>query len=102
VIENFGAVAVARVGDEYFAVQDRCPHSEASLSEGFIEDGRLVCPLHFAEFDLEDGTAHNAPKGCPNAQAYRIEIDRGEFFISLPAPITAPTSALDGRPSSHE
>ena len=38
-IEKDGrAICVARVGDEVFAVDDTCSHSDASLSEGDITD----------------------------------------------------------------
>lgn len=81
-----GDIVVTRQGDAYFALQDRCPHADASLSEGFLEGRRIVCPLHFAEFDLLTGTAHNAPKGCPNAKAYRVVSQDGDLYLCLPEP----------------
>lgn len=83
--DSVGDIVVVRQGDAYFALQDRCPHAEASLSEGFIEGGRIVCPLHFAEFDLATGAVHGGPKGCPRARAYRIDAEGDGFFIHVPA-----------------
>lgn len=83
-VEPIGEVVVARVGNEYFGLQDRCPHAEALLSEGFLEGRRLVCPLHFAEFDLATGTPYNAPKGCSKARSFLIEPQGDQFFIWLP------------------
>ncbi|WP_192246493.1 FAD-dependent oxidoreductase [Mesorhizobium silamurunense] len=83
-VEPIGEIVVARVGDEYFGLQDRCPHAEASLSEGFLEGRRLVCPLHFAEFDLATGTPYNAPKGCSKARSFLIEPQGDQFFIWVP------------------
>ena len=54
-------VCVARLGDEVFAVADTCSHSEASLSEGDISDGKIECWLHGAEFDLRTGEALSLP-----------------------------------------
>jgi len=54
-------VCVARLGDEIFAVADTCSHSEASLSEGDISDGKIECWLHGAEFDLRTGEALSLP-----------------------------------------
>lgn len=52
-IEKDGrAICVARVGDEVFAVDDTCSHSDASLSEGDVTDFKIECWLHGAEFDL--------------------------------------------------
>ena len=35
------AVCVARVGNEVFAIEDTCSHSEASLSEGEITGTKI-------------------------------------------------------------
>ncbi|MGO7135816.1 FAD-dependent oxidoreductase [Rhizobium leguminosarum] len=82
--EPVGEIVLTRQGENYFALQDRCPHADASLSEGFVDGCRIVCPLHFAEFDLTTGAAHNAPKGCQNAKAYRVEPQNGALFIYVP------------------
>jgi NADPH-dependent 2,4-dienoyl-CoA reductase/sulfur reductase-like enzyme/uncharacterized protein YcbX/nitrite reductase/ring-hydroxylating ferredoxin subunit len=85
-VQSVGEIALTRQGNDYFALQDRCPHADASLSEGFVEGCRLVCPLHFAEFDLSNGAAHNAPKGCKDALAYTVLSEDGELFLCVPAP----------------
>lgn len=58
---NGVAVCVARVGDEVFAIEDTCTHSEASLSEGEITGTKIECWLHGAEFDLRTGEALTPP-----------------------------------------
>jgi 3-phenylpropionate/trans-cinnamate dioxygenase ferredoxin subunit len=55
------AVCLARVGEEVFAVEDTCSHSEASLSEGEISGTKIECWLHGAEFDLRTGEALTPP-----------------------------------------
>ncbi|WP_411037698.1 FAD-dependent oxidoreductase [Shinella sp. BYT-45] len=84
-----GDIVLVRQGEAYFALQDKCPHADASLSEGFLEGGRIVCPLHFAEFDLASGAVHGGPKGCPRARSYRIEIEDGCLYLHAPAPTNA-------------
>ena len=54
-------VCIARVGEEVFAVADMCTHSEASLSEGDINNYKIECWLHGAEFDLRTGEALTPP-----------------------------------------
>lgn len=80
-IPGIGEIVVARAGERYFGIQKQCPHGSASLAEGFLENGRIVCPLHFAEFDLTTGDAFSAPNGCPKAVTYRIEADNGLLYI---------------------
>ena len=42
-------------GERVFACERACPHEQADLSLGRVADGRLLCPRHFASFDLNDG-----------------------------------------------
>ena len=48
-------VFVARVGDQFFAADNRCPHFGAKLAEGKLEGTILTCPRHASQFDLKDG-----------------------------------------------
>jgi 3-phenylpropionate/trans-cinnamate dioxygenase ferredoxin subunit len=48
---------LARVGDVYYAADDRCPHMGASLSQGSLEGNIVTCPKHGSQFDLVDGHA---------------------------------------------
>jgi nitrite reductase/ring-hydroxylating ferredoxin subunit len=79
--DHLGAVSVIQRHGRYFAVSDRCPHAEASLLEGFIERGRIVCPVHFAEFDLVTGLPFNAPPGCGRLPSYEVEQRGDELFL---------------------
>jgi 3-phenylpropionate/trans-cinnamate dioxygenase ferredoxin subunit len=62
---NGVTVCVARIGDEVYAVEDTCTHSEASLSEGEISGTKIECWLHGAEFDLRTGEALTPPATTP-------------------------------------
>jgi 3-phenylpropionate/trans-cinnamate dioxygenase ferredoxin subunit len=50
-------VLLARVGDRYYAIGNRCPHMGGDLSAGKIEGNIVTCPRHRAQFDVTDG--HN-------------------------------------------
>jgi 3-phenylpropionate/trans-cinnamate dioxygenase ferredoxin subunit len=65
IVHNGVAVCVARVGDDVYAVEDTCTHSEASLSEGEITGTKIECWLHGAEFDLRTGEALTPPATAP-------------------------------------
>ena len=54
-------VALVRTAGRLYAVDDTCTHEEASLSDGFIEDGKIECPRHGAMFDLATGSALSLP-----------------------------------------
>ncbi len=48
-------VLVAKVGDKFYAVQNRCPHMGGNLSQGKLEGTIVTCPRHASQFDLRDG-----------------------------------------------
>ena len=54
-------VAVFKIGGRLQAVQDACPHMGASLADGRLEDGRVVCHWHGWSFDLESGQGSLTP-----------------------------------------
>ncbi|OAN75750.1 hypothetical protein A8B82_02135 [Sulfitobacter sp. EhC04] len=69
---EYGVLAVTRTNGRVYAVADACPHALASLSDGFVADGHIVCPVHFAEFDLADGTPRKAPAGCRKLTVHAV------------------------------
>jgi 3-phenylpropionate/trans-cinnamate dioxygenase ferredoxin subunit len=48
-------VLLARVGDQLYAVGNRCPHMGGNLSRGTLESAVITCPLHGSQFDVTDG-----------------------------------------------
>jgi nitrite reductase/ring-hydroxylating ferredoxin subunit len=79
------------------AFVDRCSHEAARISEGFIEDDEVECPLHGARFDLDTGLPRSLPavKGLEPVAAL---VDAGEVFLAIVAqgPRAAPASAGEG------
>ena len=55
------AVLVCHLDEGWFAVDDKCTHAEARLSEGWLRGCRLACPLHGAAFDVRDGRVLGPP-----------------------------------------
>jgi 3-phenylpropionate/trans-cinnamate dioxygenase ferredoxin subunit len=48
-------VLIARVSDQFYAADNRCPHFGAKLAEGKLEGTVLTCPRHASQFDVKDG-----------------------------------------------
>ena len=77
---NGSVVAVFKVDNEYFAIQNRCSHAEASLSEGEVYDCKVESPLHGAEFDLKTGEALTLPATKPIA-TYTTEVNENSVLV---------------------
>jgi len=75
------AVCVARVGNEVFAIEDTCSHSEASLSEGEMTGTKIECWLHGAEFDLRTGEALTPP-ATEGLKTFKVERSGDQVVIT--------------------
>lgn len=74
-------VLVAWQDDRPHAIEDACNHAGASLSEGWIEEGCVVCPVHGYAFELATGKLLR-PKGlCSNQRTYETAIEGDEVAI---------------------
>lgn len=77
-------IALFHVGDEFYAMNDRCSHGNASMSEGYLEDDATVeCPLHAASFCLKTGKALCLPATDAIA-TYPVSVEDGTVYIDLP------------------
>lgn len=54
-------LAVFNDAGEYYTVDDSCPHQGASLGEGFLHEGRVICPWHAWAFDVRTGACPRVP-----------------------------------------
>ncbi|MCI0543814.1 MAG: non-heme iron oxygenase ferredoxin subunit [Actinobacteria bacterium] len=75
-------IAMFRVGDEVFALDDRCSHAEAWLSEGEIFDDAVECPRHGSEFNLRTGRPMSLPATKP-VPVYPVDIEDGTVYLTI-------------------
>lgn len=73
-------VALFRVGTEYFAVDAKCTHANASLLVGEVRGYEVICPLHGARFDLRTGRALSLP-AVRGLKSYPVKVEGNKIFI---------------------
>jgi 3-phenylpropionate/trans-cinnamate dioxygenase ferredoxin subunit/ethylbenzene dioxygenase ferredoxin subunit len=79
---SVGAIAVFNADGELFAINDRCTHEKASLSDGFLEGCTIECPLHASLFDLRTGVPDGPPATVAVA-TYPVRIEDGVIVVDL-------------------
>ena len=77
-------IAVFNVEGEFFAIDDRCSHSDESLSQGEVYDCKVECPAHGAEFDLKTGEALTPP-ASRGVACYKTTTDENSIYIEVEA-----------------
>ena len=75
-------VAIARDGDEVFAVEDTCSHAYVPLSEGDVEGCTVECWLHGSRFDLRTGKPTGLPATKPVA-TYPVTVEGDDVLVKL-------------------
>ena len=89
-------ILLARVGDKYYAVDNRCPHMRGDLSRGKLEGTIITCPRHGSQFDLSDGHVVRWLKGSglisqvgkalrspKSTSVYNVKIEGDRIMIEL-------------------
>ena len=89
------AIALYRLGNDVFATHGICTHALAFLSEGYVEDGKIECPLHQGQFDIRTGKALCSPV-TEDLRVYPVKHDGDDILINLPddAAVTEPSESL--------
>jgi NAD(P)H-dependent nitrite reductase small subunit len=78
-------IALYRLKEQIYAIDDICTHAFALLSQGFIEDGAIECPLHQAKFDIATGRCLAAPAAV-DLNRYAVRIEGDDIYVST-APV---------------
>jgi len=73
-------IAVARSGENFYAVDDVCTHDGEPLTGGDIEGTEIICPRHFARFCLRTGEALTPPAYEP-IRTYETKIEAGRLWV---------------------
>ncbi len=83
IVVNGRLIALLRDGDNYFALDDTCPHMGASLGAGYVTDGAVYCPWHAWRFSICDGTWLDSLKSKVRCTAHEVRVQGEEIQIKL-------------------
>lgn len=85
-------VGVFRVGEDVFALENRCPHAGDPLSEGVLEGAVVICRAHGWDFDVRTGHRPDNPDGFP-IPCFPVRVEDGEVEIDIEEPLNLPRRA---------
>src|SRR4029078_1617844 len=73
-------IALYNLRGEIFATHGICTHALALLSEGWVEDGKIECPLHQCQFNIRTGKALCAPL-TEDLRTYAVKLEGDNIFV---------------------
>ena len=79
---NGQPIGLYLLGDQVHAIEDVCPHAEALLSQGFVENGVIECPLHGAQFDIATGKCL-AEIGERDVRCFPVRVVDGRVSVKV-------------------
>lgn len=75
-------IALYKYEGEVFATDNVCTHGQALLSDGFLEDGEIECPLHQGRFCIKSGKAMCDPL-TEDVRTYDTRINGEEVLLLI-------------------
>jgi apoptosis-inducing factor 3 len=78
-------LALYNLGGRIYATHGVCTHALAILAEGFVEDGKIECPLHQGLFDIRTGKALCAPL-TQDVATFAVEVAGDDVLVDLQRP----------------
>lgn len=75
-------VALFRIGDEYYAIDDVCTHDDGPLADGELDGTCIECPRHGAKFDVRTGAVVCLPAIEP-VPAHPVEVRDDGVYVRL-------------------
>ncbi|HEU0167456.1 MAG TPA: non-heme iron oxygenase ferredoxin subunit [Chloroflexota bacterium] len=84
-VVNGRKIALFRIGDRVYAIDDTCTHEEASLSEGTVYDDedepQVECPKHGAIFDIATGAVRSLP-AVKSVNSYETRVEGDTVLVA--------------------
>ena len=74
-------VAVFRLADGFYAIEDVCTHDGTEIASGELDDDEIVCPRHGARFCLKTGAVKCAP-AYEDISSYAVRVVDGRVQIA--------------------
>jgi 3-phenylpropionate/trans-cinnamate dioxygenase ferredoxin subunit len=74
-------VAIFKINDKCFAIEDICPHEGSSFSGGSLDGEVVTCPLHGWRLNVTTGASLEAPS--IQVETYEVKIMGDAVHVRL-------------------
>ena len=85
------SVLIARVGDDHYAILNRCGDSPLPLEYSSLDGAQLTCSWHGCRYDVRTGARLDADAG--RVRVFPVRVEGGQVRIAVDV------EAVPGQPS---
>jgi len=85
---GFLEIALFYVEGQVYATSNVCPHQGASLADGELKAGEIVCPWHRWCFNVRDGSSPLNPR--LKIKTYPVKQEGEQIFVLVPESSASP------------
>ena len=75
-------IAVYRIPEGLFAIDDICTHDGGPLAQGEVEGDQVICPRHGARFSIKTGAALSLP-AITGVTSYPVRVEGDDLLVGL-------------------
>jgi nitrite reductase/ring-hydroxylating ferredoxin subunit len=75
-------IAIATVGDTFYAFGDTCTHQGCSLADGELDGATVTCPCHGSQFNVTTGEVLRGPAREP-VRSYPVRLEASALKIEV-------------------
>ena len=75
-------IALFRLDDGFYAIDDVCTHDGGPLAEGELEGAAVRCPRHGARFDVRTGKALGFPAFEP-VTTHAVDVRGDDVYVAI-------------------
>ena len=75
-------VALYNIGGQIKATDNLCTHAFAYLTDGWLEEGIVECPLHGGRFEVETGKGMGPPIPC-HVAVHEVRVVGDDIQVKL-------------------
>ena len=77
-------LALFKIGDKIYAIEEHCAHQGGPLSEGTVQNFVVMCPWHQMTYDIRTGKAAPGAWGQEySVKAFNVKVENGEIKVEV-------------------
>lgn len=73
-------VAVFKLEDGFYALEDVCTHDGAEIASGEVDGDEIICPRHGARFCIRTGAVKSAP-AYEDIASLEVKLEAGRIKV---------------------